>query len=60
MKDIAIHSTSSINGLLEKTTKNTMENNLKTLIIKYIKDPEALLLTLSAWSWQFRPRFRYS
>lgn len=39
MKDIAIHSTSSINGLLEKTTKNTMENNLKTLIIKYIKDP---------------------
>ena len=31
MKDIAIHSTSSINGLLE--------NNLKTLIIKYIKDP---------------------
>lgn len=39
MKDIAIHSTSSINGLLEKTKKNTMENNLKTLIIKYIKDP---------------------
>lgn len=39
MKDITIHSTSSINGLLEKTTKNTMENNLKTLIIKYIKDP---------------------
>lgn len=39
MKDIAIHSTSSINGLLEKTTKNTMENNLKRLIIKYIKDP---------------------
>lgn len=39
MKDIAIHSTSLINGLLEKTTKNTMENNLKTLIIKYIKDP---------------------
>lgn len=39
MKDIAIHSTYSINGLLEKTTKNTMENNLKTLIIKYIKDP---------------------
>lgn len=39
MKDIAIHSTSSINGLLEKATKNTMENNLKTLIIKYIKDP---------------------
>ena len=39
MKDIAIHSTSSINGLLEKNTKNTMENNLKTLIIKYIKDP---------------------
>lgn len=25
--------------MLEKTTKNTMENNLKTLIIKYIKDP---------------------
>ena len=39
MKDIAIHSTSSINGLLEKTTKNTKKNNLKTLIIKYIKDP---------------------
>lgn len=39
MKDMAIHTTTSINHLFENSSTTKEQNTFKTLVIKYVKDP---------------------
>ena len=39
MKDMAIHTTTSINHLFEDSSTTKEQSTFKTLVIKYVKDP---------------------